>query len=116
MQSKSSTGEYTPVTHILLFLAPNIYYLSLQSIPVHIVRRDLQHKQNFLQIIVPSGWFERWELIWNEKRPFQCHLGDGWYQYCKSNRHLKAGRRVSFKKYERFNAEDTYELFLSPRL
>ncbi|KAJ1397389.1 DNA-binding barrel domain superfamily [Sesbania bispinosa] len=64
-------------------------------LPVNIVTKFLHEDQKVFPVKVPTGEVRLWVLLWNTKIAKHCHLGQGWYKFCRRAR-LKADDELCF--------------------
>ncbi|KAK2423235.1 putative prolyl 4-hydroxylase [Trifolium repens] len=64
-------------------------------VPTFVVNTRLTARPPHLPVLLPGGAFQTWNLIWNDKRPSQCHIGHGWYNFGKTHS-IKIGDNIQF--------------------
>ncbi|WJX68182.1 hypothetical protein P8452_52577 [Trifolium repens] len=64
-------------------------------VPTFVVNTRLTARPPHLPVSLPGGLFQTWNLIWNDKRPSQCHIGHGWYNFVKT-RSIKIDDNIQF--------------------
>ncbi|KAJ1376721.1 DNA-binding barrel domain superfamily [Sesbania bispinosa] len=77
----------------VLGVSRHILWTSLVSTRQLSGRQGLDQRE--IQIKLPNGQMQSWELIWNTPIRSHCKIGQGWYQYCRAEE-LEEGDELMF--------------------
>ncbi|KAJ1377362.1 DNA-binding barrel domain superfamily [Sesbania bispinosa] len=66
-------------------------------IPLRVVNNHFHHKPHEFQVRLPNDQLKTWGIIWSNRIPTECKIGQGWSEFC-STHGLRKGDQIRFWK------------------